>query len=104
MTFTGNENHGISLTQASAMTKNYRDSASATTTIAFYFGKTAIQDILNQEGCVGIRIYKAIDENSEEQLVLTGVNSSGNDLYNGLLADRSLKCPAYCSASNPLNC
>lgn len=103
MTYTGNENHDISLDAAAQMTKNFRDTVSTTATIALYFGKKAIQDILNQENCVGLRLYYAINENSQNQLVAVGVDSSGNDLYQGKLADRALCCPNYCSSANPLN-
>lgn len=103
MIVTGNENHQISLADASEMTKRYRDSAGENAIIAHMFGESAITAILNQEGCLGIRIYYGLDENGKKQLVITGVDSSGNDLYNGLLADRSACCPSMCSASNPLN-
>lgn len=103
MSLTGNENHDISLTEAAHLTENYRNAAGTSATIAHYFGGAAIQAILEQEGCVGIRIYYGLKDDGEKQLVITGVNSAGNDLYNGLLAERSLNCPTNCSASNPLN-
>jgi hypothetical protein len=103
MSFTGNEEHTITLATASAMTKNYRDTVSATATIAHYFGKSDLQDLLNQQGCVGMRIYYGIDGDGKKQLVLVGVDSSENDLYNGILLDRSVTCPDYCSSANPLN-
>lgn len=103
MTVTGNENHGITLAEASAMTKRYRDSVSATATIAHLFGEGAIQSILDQEGCKGIRIYYGLNEENEKQLIITGVDANGNDLYNGILAERSYTCPSVCSSANPLN-
>lgn len=103
MTFTGNENHGITLTEAAEMTKNYRDTINTGDTIAHAFGAQAIQAILDQTGCVGIRIYYGLDENGAQQLVLVGVDSSENDLYQGLLAERAKKCPQSCSVANPLN-
>ncbi len=100
---TGTENHSISLADAAEMTKNYRQSVASGTIIAHAFGKNAIQAILNQTGATGIRIYYGLDDNGVKQLVVTGVNSSGNDMYEGLLAERSLYCPDDCSAANPLN-
>ncbi len=102
MAFTGNEDHSISLQTASEWTANYRN-ANPGQTKGHYFGKAAILDILNQDTCVGMRIYYALDDNGEKQLIITGVNSSENDLYNGLLAERSFKCPPICGVSNPLN-
>lgn len=103
MTFTGNEQHDISLAEASAWTANYRNSITSGDTIAHYFGKEAIKAILNQENCVGIRIYYALDTAATKQIIAVGVNADGNDLYNGLLAERTVKCPQHCSTSNPLN-
>lgn len=103
MTFTGNEPHDFPLDTASQWTANYRTSVPSGTPIAHYFGKTAIQEIFAQEGCVGMRIYYALDSNGNKQLIIVGVNSAGNDLYNGLIAERSIVCPQDCSAANPLN-
>jgi hypothetical protein len=103
MSFTGNEEHSVTLAAASAMTKNYRDTVSANATIAHYFGKSELQSLLNQDGCVGVRAYYAITSEGAKQLVLVGVNSSENDLYEGIILDRSLCCPIYCSSANPLN-
>jgi hypothetical protein len=102
MAFTGNENHDITLSEAAAMTANYRND-NPDETIAHYFGKSAIIDIFNQSGCVGMRVYYAIKDTGEKQLVIVGVDADGNDLYNGKLADRSFNCPSDCSAANPLN-
>lgn len=103
MTLTGNENHDFPLDTASQWTANYRNSITPGTPIAHCFGKSAIQEIFAQEGCVGMRIYYALDSTGKKQLIVVGVDSSGNDLYNGLLAERSFVCPQDCSAANPLN-
>jgi hypothetical protein len=102
MPFTGNEDHSISLQEAAEWTKNYRN-ANPNQTLAHLFGKTAIAAILNQASCVGIRIYYALDEAGVKQLIITGVDAAGNDLYNGQLAERSFRCPPDCGAVNPLN-
>jgi hypothetical protein len=103
MSFTGNEDHSISLATASAWTKKFRNSSNEGDTIAHFYGKEAIQAILDQANCVGIRIYYAIDDNGNKQLVLVGANAAENDLYEGLLAERGTPCPTKCSATNPLN-
>ena len=102
MSFTGHENHDIPLATASEWTKNYRN-ANPGATIAHFFGKDAIEAILSQENCVGIRIYYALDQNGAKQLIITGTDANQNDLCNGKLAERSLPCPSMCSETNPLN-
>ncbi len=103
MSFTGDENHGITLAAASQLTANYRNSHPATAVKGFYYGKQAIMSILTQENCVGIRIYYAQDSDAVPTLVITGVDASGNDLYEGQLAEFGHKSPPYNSNPNPLN-
>lgn len=103
MNLTGNEPHSISLSEAAQMTKRYRDSVSTGTTIAHCFGKDAIQAILDQTACVGLRLYYGLDSNGAKQIIAVGVDSNGNDLYEGLLAERTIPCPQSCSSANPLN-
>ena len=102
MSFTGKENHAITLSEAAEWTRAYRD-ANPGATKGHFYGKDAIQAIINQSGCVGIRIYYAVDNNGAKQLIITGVTSNENDLYNGILAERSLACPPRCGVNNPLN-
>lgn len=103
MSLTGNENHDFPLQTASQWTKNYRNASTAGAAIAHYFGKAAIQAILNQEECVGIRIYYALDDSGAKQLIAVGVKANQDDLYNGLIAERTYPCPTMCSSANPLN-
>ncbi|MCC6370743.1 MAG: hypothetical protein IT236_07060 [Bacteroidia bacterium] len=101
-TFTGHENHDIPLSEASAWTANYRN-ANPGQINGHYFGGDAIQNVLAQTGCVGLRMYYAINDEGVKQLIIVGVNADGNDLVNGLLLDRSVLCPPTCGNSNSLN-
>lgn len=104
MNYTGNEDHSISLQDAAAMTKRYRDNRTAAQTIiGEYFGKNAIIEILNQDQVVGIRIYYALDETMVQKLVIVGVDGNGNDLYLGEIAEHGHTNPPYQSTPNPLN-
>ena len=103
MAFTGNEDHSITLAAAAALTEAYRNTVSSGATIAHYFGKEAILAILDQQNCVGMRIYYGLNSEGVKQLVICGVNSDENDLYQGLLAEKSEICPVHCSTANPLN-
>ncbi len=102
MSFTGREDHSISLATAAAWTAKYR-TANPGAIKAHFFGKDAIQAILNQTNCVGIRIYYALDESAAKHLIIVGVKADENDIYNGLLAERSIPCPPFCGDGNPLN-
>lgn len=102
MSFTGNEDHNIPLSTAANWTKNYR-TANPGSTKGHFFGKDAIQAILTQNNCVGMRIYYALDETGKKQLIVVGTDASENDLFNGLLAERSIDCPPTCGINNPLN-
>ena len=102
MSFTGNEDHSITLTEAATWTRNYREANSGATK-GHFFGKAAIQAILNQTNCVGIRIYHALDDRGAKQLIVSGALANENDMYTGLLAERSILCPTHCGVANPLN-
>jgi len=101
---TGNEDHSISLTTASQYTKNYRDAHPSTgLVLGFAIGKKIYHDIINQEGCVFIRTYKAINEDGEEEIVVVGVDINGDDMTSGIIADRSFRNPPFSGVSGPLN-
>ena len=95
MTFTGNEDHSISLNDATNFTAKYRESM-GTDFLGAYFGKSAISDILDQTGCVGIRIYNAIDGDDNNCYVLVGVAADEKDMSDGVLAESSVGCPPNC--------
>jgi len=103
VTFTGKEDHSISLEDASNLTQNFQLQASPDQVIAGYFGKEAILAILSQESAVGMRCYYGLDADGISHLVIVGVNSKGNDMTDGLLAQRMTKCPPYCAELNELN-
>ncbi len=103
MAFTGNEDHSISLKDAAKLTKKYRDAAGAAAILGGYFGKTAVQSLLDQTDCVGIKFYYGQEENGTMQLVILGVTSAEKDLTDGEIAERSVPCPPYCGSHNSLN-
>jgi hypothetical protein len=104
MTFTGHENHDISLDDASELTKNYRDFQTSTNYVkGEFFGKTALLALLNQEGSVGARIYYGLGADGVPRLVIVGVNSDGDDMVDGNIMEHGTICPPICSESNQLN-
>ncbi len=47
---------------------------------AQFVGKNILQDILAQPGCIGINIYKALNEKGEKTYVLVGLDKSNNPI------------------------
>lgn len=102
MAFTGDEDHSINLEEAAKLTANYRESPGAESFLGGYFSKNAILNILNQQSCVGLRIYNAKTYAGKPTFVLVGVNSSGDDLTGGELAEFVSACPPYCPVASEL--
>lgn len=100
--FNGTEGEVISLESASEMTERYRESTPKNDIKAHFIGKKALRELLRQRGCVGIRIYYGLDADNEQQLVLVGTNSQGDDMLR-LIYDKCAPCPDQCSNPNPLN-
>jgi hypothetical protein len=103
MSFNGNEGEFVTLNDASRWTANYRNTIQPGDTIAEFQGKEKLLELLNQEGCVGIRFYYAINDEGQKVLVLVGADSDENDMENGLIIDKGDLCPPFCSKKNSLN-
>lgn len=49
---------------------------------AQFVGKNIIQDIISQPGCIGINIYKALNETGAKTYVLVGLDKENNPILN----------------------
>jgi hypothetical protein len=111
MSFTGKEGGPISRETAKSWIKNYQDSESAQNPEkviirAHFFGKEKIQKLLNEDGCVGIRIYYGKDEKGDQKLLLIAVKEDMDDIAptdmnrasedGPMILDLSWPCPPYC--------
>ena len=70
---------------------------------AHFIGKNIIQDIINQQGCIGVKLFRGLNENGNLAYVLVGVNEENQLILNtavvtsegaikkeeGIVADRS---------------
>jgi hypothetical protein len=101
--FTGNEDHDIALAEAAELTRNYRARAGKDAIKGGFFGQAALQQLLDQEGVVGIRYYYGQEADGRPVLVLVGVDMNGSDLTHGFLLERSIPCPPFCHFFNELN-
>jgi len=103
ISFTGKEDHSISLEDASNMTRNFQLQAAPNQIIGGFFGKDAVLAIISQDGAVGLRYYYGLDDEGTPHIILIGVNADENDMTDGLLAERALMCPPNCPEINDLN-
>ncbi len=103
MSFDGSEGSPISLQDGADWTANFRRQFPSWGCKAHFFGKEILNDILDQEGCVGIRMYYGINNLEENVLILVGAKANEDDMVNGIIADKSVKCPPFCGTNNELN-
>ena len=101
--YSGQENHAITLDQAAKYVQNFKSFPKTPTTKGGYFGRNIFEKLLAQGGCVGIRYYYGQDDGGASNLVLVGVDPSGNDMTSGVLGDLAWPCPPLCPAPNQLN-
>jgi len=99
---TPNTGGPISLPQAIQWTTNFR-STNANAVKAHFFGEVIINQILSQPGCIGLRLYNAIDDNNEPKILLVGVDANGDDMTNDTIADFSAPCPSQCGLNTVLS-
>ncbi|MCD6163317.1 MAG: hypothetical protein J7K40_13030 [candidate division Zixibacteria bacterium] len=113
MDFNENTDHKISLAEAAKLTKQFQRIAMNEdinnsdlhykSIVAHSFRKTTLISILNQAGCIGIRIYYGLHDDGRPELVLIGIDSQGDDITDGEIAQHSVLCPPFCSSQNELN-
>ena len=60
------------------------------------FKRAALERLLNQPGCVGMRIYYGIHADGRPALVLVGVDEHGEELIRGALLEDHYPCPPFC--------
>jgi hypothetical protein len=94
--------HHISLAEAAALTKRYRDAkVSAEKSGAFH--KDQVLKLLDQPGCVALRIHYGRNADGTPALVLTAVDAADADITGGTILEQHMPCPPFCNGANPLN-
>lgn len=94
--------HHIPLQAAAALTRRFRQGAAKGAVLGELFGRAAVEELLRQPGCEGIRIYHGRDESGAAVVVLVGVDAGGADMTAGAILEQGLPCPPWCSAGSPL--
>jgi hypothetical protein len=70
----------ISHELAAKMVKDHHDKYTLDESHSYIIGKTAIDMILAQPGCVGIRFFDALNEEGNKTLVYVGIDSKGKSI------------------------
>lgn len=102
MAFDGTEGKFINITEAGDMTAAWRNGNNGNIK-AIFFGKDKLQQLLDQPGTVGIRMYFGKNEEGENSLVLVSADADENDMETGKILDLGSPCPTKCGTPNPLN-
>jgi hypothetical protein len=101
------KDHRISLTDAAALTRRYRDHAGKTAGAEVpkcgLFLRRLIDELLAQPGCSGMRVYYGRTATGEDTFVLVGVDQKGDDMTGGTLLEDPFYCPPFCSTASMLN-
>ena len=92
-TFTGEENHSITTSEALTFLKQFREHYGPEAAAGVFFDKQAMQAILDQPEAVGLRYYYGTDMFGQTQLVLVGAKANRNDLLEGALLKLSMMDP-----------
>lgn len=88
--------HDITLDEAKQFIANQRSRTQGNVAVGSHFGqmiggmfsKEALQNLLNQSGCTGMRFYFGANNSGQPVLVLVGVDGSGNDMTGGVMLER----------------
>jgi len=103
MAFNGDEGSVVTLAEASGWTANYRRTIPAGEIISQFVGRNKLMEILNQDDCMGVRIYYGIGDDGKKNLILVGAEADENDMVDGIIVERLFPCPPLCSGRNSLN-
>lgn len=103
MTLDNNTGSEITLEEAKDYTHAFQEDNPGAIK-SFYVGAKKLKLILDQEECVGVRIYNGYDtdQNNKPNLVLVGVDKMGEDMTDGIILDKLETCPSLCPGSSTL--
>jgi hypothetical protein len=101
MTFDGTEGEFYTPREAGEFTRRYR-LANINPIHGGFIGREKIEKILENDDCMGIRVYLGLDEDNTMNFVFVGTDAEQNDIMN-VIVERIPKCPPNCSSLNELN-
>ena len=102
MSLTRSTGGQITLNEAKTLTESFQTNHPYENK-CYFMGAEHIQAILNQPGCIGIRVYKGFDKGTDKKtIVLVGVDGDCKDMTSGVIADKAKPCPEFCQESSDL--
>ncbi len=96
-------NHEISLNEASQLTARFQENLLLGQPKGGFFGKQAMQRLLNHAECVGLRFFYGAHRDGKRAVVGMCVDKFGVEMFHGPAIDLSGSCPPYCGSANLLN-
>ncbi len=114
-------NHFICMKDAAALTSRFREMREQILDPHYQgmnvmptcetFDRAAFDQVLQQDGCVGIRIYMGMEENNQLVFVVVGVNENDEDMINSTtnseddneIFENGRRCPVTCPPPSPIN-
>jgi len=67
-----------------------------------HFPRAAIDEILAQPGCTGLRFYFGTKPDGSTTLVFVGIDGAERDMADGVIVEDYYPCPPFCDATSPL--
>ena len=95
-------NHEVSLDSAKKYIANLKKDAVQMKIKDGLFYREVFDKMLAQKGVVGLRFYFAKADDGNPTLVAVGVDSTGNDMTAGTIAESIYPCPPFCSETSEL--
>lgn len=112
MPFPPPADHRVSLREATEMVKRFRSSTAAQaigkagpagTFRGGMLPRAAVEELLAQKGCEGVRVYHAHEPDGTPTLVLVGVDGEADDMADGIILEKVYPCPPYCPRNSSLD-
>lgn len=101
----GPRDHTMALAMAATYTKRHRGALTGPVKDGDHghaFHADQVLTLLQQKGCVALRIYYGLDDKGNRAPILVGVDGDGKDLTGGVLLEMAWPCPPWCDDTSAL--
>lgn len=101
MSFDGTEGEFYTPREAGEFTRRYR-TARINPIEGGFIGREKLQAILDQDDCIGVRVYLGLEPDNSMNFVFVGADNEQNDILD-IVVENVRKNPPYGSTANTLN-